>query len=393
MIERIGIIFRKEVVDNLRDRRTLAAALFYPLLGPLLMMLLFTVLGRTMSNQAEQPLALPVVGPQNGPALIQFLEQNGAEILPGPADPEASVRAGDHDVVLVIPDGYEEDFSAGRPATVRLVVDDSRQSALVSVNRASNLIKAYGQQIGTLRLLARGLDPNLVRALAVERTDVSTPQSQAAFFMNIMPYFVIFSVFIGGMYLVIDATAGERERGSLEPLLINPVTRNELVLGKLTAALVFTTVAVVETLAGFYVMLNIMPTESFGVRISLRLSALGTIFLIATPMMLMATALQMIVATFTRSFKEAQNYLSFLPLIPALPGIFLAFVPVKAKLWMMLIPTFGQQLLINQVMRGEQLNPLHVIISAVGTAIVGVALVFIAIKLYERERVLFGRQG
>ena len=391
MIERIGIIFRKEVIDNLRDRRTLAAALFYPLFGPLLMALLFTVLGRTMSTQAEKPLALPVVGAQNGPALIQFLEQNGAEIQPGPDDPEASVRAGDHDVVLIIPEGYEEDFSAGRPATVRIVVDNSRQSAFVSVNRASNLIKAYSQQIGTLRLLARGVDPSLVTALAIERTDVSTPQSQAAFFLNIMPYFVISSAFIGGMYLVIDATAGERERGSLEPLLINPVARGELVLGKLAAALVFTVIGVIETLVGFLIMLNVMPTESFGIQISLHPSAMGVIFLIVVPMMLLAAALQMIIATFTGSFKEAQNYLSFLPMIPALPGMFLVFVPVKVKLWMMLIPTFGQQLLINQVMRGEPLDALNVTVSAAVTAVAGVALVFVAIKLYEREHVLFGR--
>ena len=131
MIERITIVFRKEVTDNMRDRRTLAGALFYPLLGPLLMALMFTVLGRTISTQAEKPLDLPVVGAENGPALIQFLEQNGAEIQPGPEDPEACVRAGDCDVVLVIPPGYKEDFSAGRPATVRLVVDDSSQSTSV----------------------------------------------------------------------------------------------------------------------------------------------------------------------------------------------------------------------------------------------------------------------
>ena len=108
-------------------------------------------------------------------------------------------------------------------------------------------------------------------------------------------------------------------------------------------------------------------------------------------MLLLAVALQMIIATFTHSFKEAQNYLALLPLVPALPGMLLAFVPVKVKLWMMLIPTFGQQLLINQVMRGESLDLLNVIVSALVTVIVGVALAVVAIKLYERERVLFGR--
>lgn len=391
MIERIGIIFKKELIDNLRDRRSLAGAFFYPLLGPLLMALMFTVLGQTMSAQAEKPLALPVVGAQNGPALIQFLEQHGAEIQPAPDDPEASVRAGDLDVVLIIPKDYGEDFSTGHPATVRLVIDASRQASSISVGRARDLLEAYSRQIGALRLLARGVDPNLVEALAIERADVSTSQSRAALFLNILPYFIVLSVFMGGMYLIIDTTAGERERGSLEPLLINPVARSELVLGKLIAALLFTVVGVIETLVGFLIMLTYLPTESFGIQISLHPSALGIIFLITIPMMLLAVALQMIVATFTHSFKEAQTYLMFLPLIPALPGMLLVFVPVKVKLWMMLIPTFGQQLLINQVMRGESLDLLDVTVSAAATVIVGVALVFVAIKLYERERILFGR--
>ncbi len=391
MIERIRIIFAKEVVDNLRDRKTLVGSLFYPLLGPLIMALLFTVLGQTITTKSESPLDLPVVGAKYAPALIQFLEQNGAAILPGPSDPEAEVRAGNQDVVLVIPEDYAQDLQAGRPATARLVVDLSRQSAAVSIRRAQNLLDAYGRQIGALRLLARGIDPNTVQALAIEETDVATPQSQAALFLNILPYFIIFSVFIGGMYLVIDTVAGERERGSLEPLLINPVARGEFILGKLCATLVFTVASVIETLIGFYIMLNVLPTESFGVQISIGWETLWTIFLIAIPMMLLAAALQMIIATFTKSFKEAQNYLSILPLIPALPGMVLVFMPLKIKLWMMLIPTFGQQLLINQVMRGETLDPVHLVVSAAFTVLVGVEFVLIAIKLYQSERFVFGR--
>ena len=393
MIERIGIIFRKEVVDNLRDRRTLMAALFYPLLGPLLLYLVFSVLGRTFSEQTEQSLDLAVIGAENAPALIQFLEQNDVVVEQGPDDPEAEVRAGNYDVVLVIPEGYGEDFTTGRPATVRLIVDESRQAAQLSVNRAERLLEVYNSQIGALRLLARGVNPGVVQVLAVEQVDVSTSQSRAANLLNLTPYFIIFSIFIGGMYLAIDTTAGERERGSLEPLLINPVRRWEFVLGKLAATLVFTAIAVFETLLGFAVMLNlrIISLEEFtGVQMTLELHTLVTIFLIAIPMMLLAAALQFVIATFTRSFKEAQNYLSFLPLIPALPGMFLAFVPFKVKLWAMLIPTFGQQLLINQSMRGEPLDPIYVLVSAVVTTLVGITLVFLTARLYEHERLLFG---
>lgn len=391
MIERIWIVFNKEVVDNLRDRKTIAGSLLYPLLGPFMMLLLFTVLGNTIATKSEKPLSLPVVGAENAPALVQFLEQNGAAILPGPADPEGEVKAGNQDVVLVIPPNYGKEFSSGQPAPVRLIADESRQSASVSIRRAKALLGQYSAQIGRLRLLVRGVDPAVVDALAMEETDVATPQSQAAMFLNILPYFIIFSVFIGGMYLVIDTIAGERERGSLEPLLTNPVARSELLLGKLAATIVFAVFSVVETILGFYVMLNIMPTESFGVQVSMSLEAMALIFLIALPMLILASALQMIIATFTKSVKEAQTYLNFLPLIPALPGMVLVFLPLKVQFWMMLIPTFAQQLLINQVMRGEVLESLYVAISTVVTLAAGLVLVAVAIKMFEREQVLVGR--
>jgi sodium transport system permease protein len=114
------------------------------------------------------------------------------------------------------------------------------------------------------------------------------------------------------------------------------------------------------------------------------------IFLISIPMVLLASGLQMVIATFTRSFKEAQTYVSFLPLIPAIPGMALAFLPVKASLWTMLIPTFGQQLLINQLMRAETIAPIHLWVSTLVTLLFAGILIGIAIKLYQRERVIFG---
>ena len=194
------------------------------------------------------------------------------------------------------------------------------------------------------------------------------------------------------MHLAIDTTAGERERGSLEALLINPVARKELVLGKLGAIVAFTVFSLTGTLVAFALMLTYVPLEDFlGTRISLDLGALLAIFIISLPMTMLAGALQMIISSFARSFKEAQSYLGFLPLIPALPGMFLAFVPVKPTIWMMTIPTFGQQLLINQLLREEPVLILNVIISSTATLLVAVAFVLIAMRLYEREAILFGR--
>jgi len=391
MLSNILTVFTKELTDSLRDRRTIFGALFYPLLGPVLMVVLISVIVRVSSDQSEQNLELPVIGAEHAPNLIAFLEQNRVNVLPGPADPEAQVQAGDLDVVIVIPAGFGDDLAAGRPATVQVIFDDSRQSASVPVGRTFDLLNGYSRQIGVLRLVARGVSPVVLEAIAIEEIDLATPQSQAALFINILPYFMIFSIFIGGTGVTIDATAGERERGTLEPLVINPVARWELVAGKLGVTLVFTLQAVLETLLGFGLMINFLPLAELPVQLSLSVESLAGIFLISLPMMVLAAALQFIIATFTRSFREAQNYLSLLPLIPALPGMFLAFVPFKPELWTMLIPTFGQQLLINQFMRGEAVAPINALVASAVTLGTGAALVVVAVRLFSREQVLFSK--
>lgn len=391
-LARIYVVFRKEATDNLRDRRSIFSALSSSLIGPVILVLLIYILGKSIfSDRLLNPLQLPVSGAENAPELIQFMEQNGAQILPAPANPEVAVRNGDADVILIIPKGYGSEFSSGRSATIQLVLDSTRQSAISSVDRARDLLNAYNQQIGSLRLIARGVNPTVISPIAVENIDLATPRTQALIFLNMMPYFIVMVVFLGGMYVVIDTTAGERERGSLEPLLINPVARWEFVIGKLAASWPFAIFTLLFNLMAFALAFNVFPLEDYiGIQLSIDLTALAWIFVIALPMVLLASALQMIIATFTRSFKEAQTYVAFLPLIPALPGIGLAFLPVKPTLWTMLIPTFGQQLLINQLMRGEAVNPINALASAAMTILVSVGLTYLAIRLYQRERLLFG---
>jgi sodium transport system permease protein len=391
-LEHIGIVFNKEFSDNLRDRRSLFSALISTIIGPLVVLLMVIVVGKAIFIEPDKKLIeLPVIGAENAPTLLQFLGQNGIEIVAGPVDPENEIRNGNLEIVLIIPKEYTEEFNSGRPATIQVVIDSSRQSSIRTIETVRSLLESYNNQIGSLRLLARGISPIVTKPVTIENVDVATPQTQALIFLNMMPYFIILVVFVGGMHVIIDATAGERERGSLEPLLINPLPRWEMVVGKLTAAIPFAIFAVFINLVAFAVAFNLFPIEDYvGIQLTVNISAFAGIFLISLPMILLASALQMVIATFARSFKEAQTYTGFLPLIPALPGIGLAFLPVKANLWLMLIPTFGQQLIINQMMRGEPLNAMYITISIVTTLVVAIILTLVAIKLYERERIIFG---
>lgn len=393
MMQRIEVVFYKELIDNLRDTRSLIGTLIYALLGPGMILLLIIIMGGVFRGSMEKPLELPISGRENAPALVQFLEQRDVIVQDAPADPREAVRNGDVDVVLIIPEGYGEDFAAGHPARVQVVVDISRTSASPNVQRAYDLLAEYSGQIGALRLLARGISPAIINAVSMERVDVSTPQSQAFAFLNTLPYFLVMAVFLGGSAVIIDSTAGERERNSLEPLLINPIGRRELVLGKLLASLPFAIGTICVSLGAFALLFNVFPVERYiGTQLSVDVLALIYIFLICLPMVLLASAIQMIIATFTHTYKEAQNYVNLLPLIPALPGIALALLPIKPTVGAMLIPTYGQQMLINQLIRGEVVNPFHLVVSTVATLLIAAILTLIAIRLYSREDVLFGKK-
>ena len=349
------------------------------------------LLGNTIREKVAESLRIPVSGAENAPNLIAFLKQQDVIIEPAPSDPRAAVLAGDVNVVLVISKDYGQDFSAGKMATLQLVYDSSRQSAQVDIQRIQNILSSYGEYIGALRLSLRGISPDVTRVVMIEQIDTATPQSQALIFISMLPYFIIFAIFNGASPIIIDATAGERERGSLEPLLINPLPRGWVAIGKMLAAMPFAIFNLIITLAGFAAIFQILPIEDLlGIRLGLDAGTLVSIFLICLPIVFLACAIQTLIASFTRTTKEAGTYLPFVGLIPSLPGLALAFLPVKPSLWTMLIPTFGQQILINQFLRSEPILTSNVIISALITLVTALLITFGAIKLYENERIVVG---
>jgi sodium transport system permease protein len=390
-MKKIFVIFQKEILDNVRDYRSWMTGFFWALFGPLLLGGMIMLLGRTIRENVEQSLILPVAGAENAPSLIAFLEQRNIVIESAPVDPEAAVIAGDINVALIIPSKYSEDFSSGSTATVQLVFDSTRQSASPDIARARNALENYSEYLGVLRLSLRGISPEVLRAVQIEELDTATPQSQALIFVSMLPYFIIFAIFNGASPVIVDATAGERERGSLEPLLINPLPRGWFAIGKMLSAMPFATFNLLITLAGFAAIFNLLPVEELvGVQIGLDLGALASVFLICLPIVFLACAIQTLIASFTKTTKEAGTYLPFIGLIPSLPGLALAFLPVKPALWTMLIPTFGQQILINQFLRYEPISNTNIIVSALLTILLSIVITFIAIKLYEGERIVSG---
>ncbi len=395
MLRRLWVIIRKEIVDNLRDRRSVGNALFAVLINPLLYVVLFGFLNRTFTEQAERPLALHVLGTANAPNLVQFLDQNNVDILEAPADAEDVVRRGDLDVVLVIPEEFSEQFTRGQPAQVRLLVNDANQSGSIAANRAQSLISQYSNQIGALRLIARGVSPAISNAVPVETVSLAAGTAgDASFVLNLLPVVMMTAVFYGGFYLAVDATAGERERKSLEPLLLNPVPRREFVIGKFLAVFAFTLLATFLATALFLVLLGIPQIQEFtniqlNVGWNVILAAVGLI----VPVAFMAVALEMLVASNARSVKEAQTYTQLIAFAGFLPSLFLSVLPIRPQEWMYLIPTIGQLYFITDLSRGLPLDAAQVALCSLLTAAIGVAALAGTMRLYNREQIILGKSS
>ena len=393
----VWIVFVKESIDNLRDRRSLFMALVYPFVGALLLGLLLSFVGGMFKRQAKVPgevaasnLVLPIKGAERAPELVAWLERNGVEVVAAPERPREAVQQGRADVVLVLADDYAERFAAQEPAGLRVVINATRLSTVLTVSRIVQMLRAFSDDVSRERLRGYGVPERAAQPLEIRNDNVGRSRSLAGFFLNMLPPFIIFTIFVGGVYLAIDTTSGERERGSLEPLLANPVPRWQLMLGKALATFAFTVIAVLFQLAAFKVMFEIVTRSDFGIVVNPGVDAFAQAFAIALPLIALAVALQIIVATVSRSYKETQTYLGLLPLIPSLPGMILVFIPLKAQTWMMAVPTFSQVLLIGKLMREEEIYASEALIAGLSTVVVALLLFVVAGKLYERDNLLFG---
>ena len=382
----IGVVFRKEMLDNLRDRRSIAMAMVYPLIGPLLLGLMISFVAGTLKVDTNAKVAILAANAENAPSLAHFLQAHGAILFRAPEDPVSAVRKGMAPFVLELPATPVRDTEV---LEVTLLTDASRLSSVVPIAQAMDLLHLYERERTTERLRAAGIGPDLTTSLRITQQNVGRALSLGATFLNMMPPFLIFTLFLGGVYLTLDTTSGERERGSFEPLMINPVSRSEVLTGKFAAAVMFTLIALVVQVAAFWAMIHLVPRESLGLVAPPGVLRLTLLLPVCLPLALFAVAAQLVIAAVTRSLKEAQTYLGLLPLVPAIAGMLLVFAPVELHSVLAAIPTFGQTVLMGQVIRSENLSWALIGISAFATLAVTLILLALAFRLYEREQILF----
>jgi len=385
-------VFFKEVLDNFRDRRTLMSALLMgPIFGPVLFAFVINLsIERSLEN-VDNTLELPVIGQEYAPNLIAFLHSQNIDAVDGPADTAAAMEAvklGTHDVVLVIPETFGEQLADMVPARIELVSDQANQDADRDARRARNALYSYHRMLAGTRIVARGVNPRALQPLNIDEVDVSTPSGRSAMLLGMMSYFFVFAALMGGMYLAIDSTAGERERGSLEPLLSLPVTRDQLIYGKIAAACLFMTLSLMLSLTAFYFSLKFMPLEQLGMTPNFGVGVVLSALAIFLPFILVGAALMTLVASFTKSYREAQTWLSVVLIAPTMPILIVSILTLRPRTEFMFIPSLSQHLLLVDMVKNEPINSLHVAISVVSTLIIGIILTWACARLYRREGLL-----
>ncbi len=386
----IFTVARKEWMDAFRDRRTLYAMLVGAIFGPAMIGFMFSQIAS--QQKGAQEIKIPVVGRQYAPVLVNWLtQQSGVEVVDGPEDPETAVRDRKVDFVLVIDKKFAEKFRDSRPAPVQVVADATSQNTRSKVSRLNKLLSGFSSETGAMRLMARGVSPSVASALDVEQVEVATAQQRAAMIFNFIPMFLVLALFTGGMPVASDSTAGERERGSLEPLLIIPVPRWHLVMGKWLAATGAATLSMLMTLSVTLLVMSRLALEDLGIRNHIGAVQILMILAAVLPMGLVSSALQMFVSCFAKSFKEAQSYLGMLVLLPTLPGIVTVMYPLTNRPWMHPIPVLGQYAMVTEILGGKFPLPLALVGANVIAIIATGALLVLATRLFSSEKIIFGR--
>lgn len=382
-------VLAKECTDNIRDYRSLFSSLSVALLGPLLVVgLLIFVLDKTLRD-FEEPIAFTLMGADHAPNLVAYLRANNTRIdqREPVEDPSTLIKSGEAEIILVIQPNYGERYTEGQQNQLVLFFDSSSYSSgRRNLTTLDQLIERYSDTIGMLRLRYAGIQPGLTGPIKTRKIDVSSPADRALMIFSSIPYLLMLVIFTGCFYLAIDATAGEKERGSLEPLLTQPISRFQLVLGKVIAASSFSLLNLTIFVISLYFALQLVPFERIGMSLELNLLQLLMIIAVTSPLTLFAASLLTVVSAFSKSYKEAQTYLSFVIIILTLPLIITQIVGIEPSLGSMFVPSLGQAILTSQIIKGEAISYTHVLLSVGAT--LSMALVFLlqAIRMYQKEQ-------
>jgi sodium transport system permease protein len=373
------IVYLKELIDALRDRRTLATVLLSSVaVGPLALVLMSSLIGG-LEKRAEAR-TIVAVGMAHAPSLANYIARQTYVVQAAPEDYEDQLRRSRlGDPVVVVPEDFEPALQRGETPLIEVVSSASNQRAQAATGAVLRLLRGFNQEHATLRLAVRGVAPAVLEAVRIEERDLADAATRAAQLARIVPFFVLMAVLYGALNAALDTTAGERERGSLEPLLMTPTARGALVLGKWAA------VASVAMLIAVLSCLSFLPGQWV-----LRSETLAALFrygpreaawfiALLLPVAGSLSALLMAVAIRCRTFKEAQANATVILLAVSLLPLVSLFNQEGEQAWYLWVPALAQSVLMGRVLEGAPLPAADLLIPVLASAAVAaLSLLYVA---------------
>jgi sodium transport system permease protein len=400
-VSAIGIVYRKEFTEWVRDRRTLISTVLVPLLLFPIIMVGFSALAVVLVGKAEKETPkIMILGGEDSPQVLANLRKvDYLEIAPYSLNWKEQISEKEIRAAVDIPPGFQAALEKGDAKTVKIYYYQGELKSSLGADRIEKFLKEYRDEVVRGRLAARNIAASVLTPFDIQQQNVAPPEKvSGATVGGFIGYLVVLLCMTGAMYPAIDLTAGEKERGTMETILSSPISRMDLVLGKfllvLSAALSTAALSVLSMGISFSVLRHFSVSsssgrgEAAGLLLQLGPKAVAFIFVMALPLAVLFSAVLMTIALFAKSHKEAQSYLTpmtFLVVIPAVASL-LPGVELTPKL--ALVPILNTSLVCKEIMTGSYHWNSIALIFASTCVYAGVAL-FLAFKTFQRESVLF----
>lgn len=392
MFSNITNIWGKELLDNIRDRKALLQALLLPLLIGVVYAVINPLLVSLITSRQEEPITVPVQGLNHADeALLEVFGRFDITLVPFDDDMATAIESGEEAAGLTIPAGFGQGIASEEAVFVTLLINPTVGGPFgggISLQRIQLALTTYNQLVAIDRIQARELDPSLLVPVTLNTKDLSTSAQRAGLFAAFMlPILVGVLAAQGGMFIAIDVTAGEKERGTLESLLATPAKDVEIFVGKLAAVFTMTTVPIILTLTGFWLASNLLP-DSMTNEGTLPLQVIINTILITLPLVLPINVMLMIISIRTKAFKDAQSSATPVILVCMFVSMAGAILPPGSTL-LYLIPVYGTAALISVLAIGGIIPTYAVLFSVIGSVGAAVVGIGVGLRIFNRERLLY----
>jgi sodium transport system permease protein len=400
-LQNIGIVYRKELTEALRDRRTLISTLLVPLLLFPLLSVGFGALAVTLVKKAEEETPkVMLLGGADSPGVLDALRTSKkVEVVPATADWKDKIINKEIRAAIAIPDGFEASLAQQNPQTIAIYKYEGELKSSISADTVERSLKAYRDKVIEARLDANHVPSSILTPFRIKQDNVAPPEKVGgAAFGGIIGYMVILLCLTGGMYPAMDLTAGEKERGTMETILSSPISRLDLVFGKfflvLTASLVTAALSVLSMGVSFWGMQQLKAfdvsknPDAAGMQLHIGFTAVLSVFLMALPLAVLFSAGLITISLFAKSYKEAQSYISPLMILVIVPAVAAMLPGVELTSKLALIPILNVSLLCKELVTGTY-HWNFIALIFLSTCVYAAAALFLAVKMFQREDVLF----